>query len=451
MSTSQVMNQQLKVMRMAMTVSYWSSMVAGNTSRNAASILVIEDRLSVDTANKLGTRERIPLMIGAGAVFSNQLYQPIKYGVTSNLAIFDVFINGQHFPFSTSAFKDIILGPGHPTWEDPCYSIPTATKPIVGGCALAYKVVGNYTASLDWCDDVEDPPGTVKKPCGTINLPADDRFDLDIFERISDPVNNAATPTVDPAIRAQFSWQWFLVPALVTYGAAYVWQTLLPGRTIGALNAGDVADVDGDGKEEIIHDFDCVKAFCHPTPGVPCLAYEDGGIDYIRGVIECVRVTDSQEGDIDFTINDRDKAQGVPVPGLQDDVQMFSFTKGFSGGVPGNENGTYLRMEEGKLFTTDTGRFVRSTNRQDHIDIIQRIFRLSHDTNRFCDAYHQRVLMVSGEVNPVEACNDCFSATNGNVMKTCMTEGDAIHPPIIYIRSRIADVRGRRWVTKGQK
>ena len=143
MSTSQVMNQQLKVMRMAMTVSYWSSMVAGNTSRNAASILVIEDRLSVDTANKLGTRERIPLMIGAGAVFSNQLYQPIKYGVTSNLAIFDVFINGQHFPFSTSAFKDIILGPGHPTWEDPCYSIPTATKPIVGGCALAYKVVGN--------------------------------------------------------------------------------------------------------------------------------------------------------------------------------------------------------------------------------------------------------------------------------------------------------------------
>lgn len=444
MGSSQVMNQQLKAMRMAMSQSYLSTMAlgkGGNTSRNVGNILIIEDRLSLDPNSKLGTRERIPLINTGNATFSNQLFQPTNWGTTANLAVFDVFINGQRFPLTSAGFKQYTFNSSHPNWDPDCYH--QVGTDIRGGCLRAYKVVGNYDASPNWCAG----------PVCNKNLPPDERFDLDVALGKNIPgVNDNpgyGTPNVpvsipgDNAFRTHFEWQWFLTPAITKDSFAWLHNSLkdnwgdpsgakLP--SIGEFKKGDVYDVDADGKEEIIHDFDC--------NGI-----KNSGVDN-RGVITCMRVTDSQAGDVDFTINDRDKARGALTSGLQDDVQMFSFTKGVGGGPAGNENGTYLRVEEGRLFDPASGRFVRNTTRQNHVDIIQRIFRLSNDTGRFCNG-STPTATVGGYPNNVEACItgldgvNCFSETN--VAKTCM---DTVQK-LIFIRSRIQDLRGRRWVTKG--
>ena len=136
-----------------------------------------------------------------------------------------------------------------------------------------------------------------------------------------------------------------------------------------------------------------------------------------------------QDGDIDST---RDDTDPPPAPGLLDDAQMFSYTR----------EGTYLRIEEGQLFNPADGRFVRNTTSKDHYDVIQRIFRVSIDTGRFCSAGGAPHGSVDGLTNPVEACNNCFSAAN--VEQTCMDPAARL----IYIRSRISNLGGRRWVTR---
>jgi hypothetical protein len=52
------------------------------------------------------------------------------------------------------------------------------------------------------------------------------------------------------------------------------------------------------------------------------------------------------------------------------------------------------------------------------------------------------VASVSGDTNPIEACNDCFNVYKRG--KTCLETSQKL----IYIRSRISDMRGRRWVIK---
>ena len=102
-----------------------------------------------------------------------------------------------------------------------------------------------------------------------------------------------------------------------------------------------------------------------------------------------------------------------------------------------------LRQEEGKLFDPADGQFVRNTNRQDHVDVIERVLYLTPAASRrFCRFGSPRVSFV-------ETCDNCFSsADNGgdgvpDYQQTCMdTDLNTL-----FIRSRIKDVRGRRWVT----
>jgi len=100
---SYTQNQNFKAMRMAMLAS-WNGAKAGGTSHNSASILFIEDRLSPDF-NKYGSLDRNPFIANGSGTFTFQLLYPLDVGeVASNLPIMDVFINGQHFPFTTANY-----------------------------------------------------------------------------------------------------------------------------------------------------------------------------------------------------------------------------------------------------------------------------------------------------------------------------------------------------------
>ena len=123
----------------------------------------------------------------------------------------------------------------------------------------------------------------------------------------------------------------------------------------------------------------------------------------------------------------------------------------------GPAGGTYFRVEEGRLYNGN--QYIRTTSMKDSVDIIERIFKLSNDTKRFCvngipppfieriGGVRTRSGMGGGQIipNPVEVCataaGDCFN--QANISRTCMD----VPGLAIYIRSRIEDIRGRKWIT----
>ncbi len=473
MGMSQRTNTQLRAFRLALLESYRTSEGAYGdiiAARNSASILILEDRLSVDPGSKQGTSNRVPFMASGSGTFSKNMLYPKDLGERSNYPFYDVFINGQRFPFvmadfirlqiranpaggatikrwrdkhqdiTTGAFSDIVL--------PNCNTVtPRACWNAAGGYAVFMKKNYNYPANEQWCS---------QDPCGG-NLPVKWRFDLDLDGKIDDAGNGyvpdgVALDSTGHTLRELFMWQWVAVgtfspettvaPVQFSNGAGgFLSVTVLP------IQDGERIDVDSDFQDEHVHTFT-------PLAGV--------GLD--------MTVLDSQEGELDFSWDGRNDAllkeqqdlwhatcpggpgctpfpPTKPKVGLESDVRMYSFTK----------DGTYLRLEEGKLFDPFSGAEVqrtRSTSKRNHIDIIERIFYLSNDTERFCDAngnprewtgpggsawaYSNGVL---GMVNPVEACNNCDSVAN--IQNTCFDEANKI----LFIRSRLEDIRGRKWQT----
>lgn len=488
LSAGTTQNQSLRAMRQAMTTSYkYSSGLmglggdAGTASHQSANILFIEDRLTADSA-KYGAIDRTPTIVSASATYSRNLFLPVDAGEEFNLPIYDIFINGRHFPFTTANFKTINLsvscqnanpcpiecdtdgdGAGnceaaslgfypHPEfltanpngWEPNCLQADvettgscvdecghvecvdsdgdgnpcepgitwSATTTSAIGCAKVYDVVFNHPGFLEWCDG--EVSGT---PCPASNLTADERFDLD----------RDGTTDVPAADRPDFSWQWFLVMGYDAGSSAFnVTRTLLRAEGIvleGSDCTDDCAspqhvsvDVDGDLKREKI-------------------MVDTKTVDDTTGIIKSFVVMDSQEGDLDFTRGDSDTG---PDPGLTKDTKMFSFVR----------DGTYLLLEEGKLFSVsgDTNQYIRTAQKKDQIDLVERVIQLSNDTDRFCDSGGNLVPTgTSGWTdavpNPVEVCGNCF--TSGNIQATCMDEANKL----IFVRSRVVDRHGRKWIT----
>jgi len=197
--------------------------------------------------------------------------------------------------------------------------------------------------------------------------------------------------------RANFAWQW----KQITYGSIDLEQ--------GKYTTVDV-DYDlsgGDTEEEKVLSID------------------------LNGMAQ---VLDYQEGDVNFST--------IPPPGFDQDIQMYTITR----------PGTYLEIKEGKLYSADpTRQFISTASKKDSVDIIQRVFRLSNNTERFCDLNGNLMGPLledgpqpAGLPNPVEACNNCFSPAN--IEKTCMDTTNNI----IMIRSRVKDLHGRKYVTDVQ-
>ncbi len=497
MNSSQAMNQQLRAMRLAMTESYRTAEGAyrpgreESGARNTATIFILEDRLTADPHSKYTDRDRIPFIGNGSATFSKNLFLPIDFGEVHNLPIYDIFVNGQRFPFITSNFKSVTLnqnnfspcdppmgastGRPSPTgivtngacWEPSCFTEtvqigidPNTGLPItievVRGCVIMFTVVGNFNNSTEWCVG----------GC-TTNMSADNRFNLDFV----------GGPDVATTLRTSFMWQWVKVAGVRNDVRAKLIPPVEAGvqgiDIDGRINT--LIDVDGDYKEEAILSLSSAP----------------------NGQITQLNVMDNQEGDMNFTTDDRDSGEWVIVSnrcdvsdplcvcptsptgpcqqtvgglpnerdgrnltggcatwrcvaielGVQSDMMMFSFTSANpTAGQPGRQ-GTFFRIEEGKLFNLSTGQFIRHVNRQDHVDIIQRVMRISRDTDRFCNSSGAPTNWAGidgllGLTNPVEACNNCFSPAN--IERTCMDEDELR----IFIRSRLRDLRGRRWVTR---
>lgn len=479
MSMSQRTNTQLRAFRLALLESYRTSEGAYGdiiAARNSASVLILEDRLSVDPGSKQGTSDRIPFMASGSGTFSKNMLYPKDLGERSNYPFYDVFINGQRFPFIMADFIKVQIRSTnedgatiqraregrqnispeenetaeYETIELPnCKDVtPRACWNAEGGFAVFMKKNYNYLANEQWCWSGD---------CGG-NLPADWRFDLDLDGDLDD-IGSGYVPADtslyegSKTLREKFMWQWVAVGTFSLDDAdidkKVVFSNGVTATNILPIQEGDRLDIDGDFQDEAVHAFAPVN-FANKTVGFD------------------ITVLDSQEGELDFSWDGRNDAlleeqkawwdsncekppkdlnctefrPTKPKVGLESDVRMYSFTK----------KGTYLQLQEGKLVDPSTGQAVRSTTKRDHVDIIERVFYLSNDTERFCDQAGNRRDWrkdstwaksngVQGLSNPVEACNNCFS--EGNVRNTCFDQ----ESKILFIRSRLDDIRGRKWQT----
>ncbi|HBG60750.1 MAG: hypothetical protein A2Y03_04615 [Omnitrophica WOR_2 bacterium GWF2_38_59] len=384
--------QTLKAMRMAMRMSYmYSSGQMGshgdnNASRNSATVVLIEDRLTSSSA-KYGTVDRVPYMLSGAATHSRNLFLNIDSNEDFSLSVVDYWINGQRFPFSNARFINVPLNNGNPNWDPMCAR--TAAGAIIG-CVAVYEKIPNHDGIDDW------------------DAGCDVCFDLN---------RDGTSDEVPAALRPVFSWQWKVRYAFETKAGG---ATLLPGRI--AMETEQVSyDVDGDYQEETV--------------------YSSNGSD-ADGVITSLHVIDYQEGDLDSSWQPGDPGEQ---PGIQRDTEVFTFLRGQRPG----EEGTYAIVEEGRLYAATPGRqFIRTAKKKDQVDIIQREIQLSNFIDgRFCNADLSVPAFIGDDTsvtNPVEVCvrtrQACFG---GNMPFTCM----AIDDRYIFVRSRIADRRGHKWVT----
>lgn len=479
-------NQNLKAMRWAMLQSLYGVRNI-NKSRVSSSVMVIEDRLSPD-ASKFGSTERIPMIHSGSATFSNTLFLPMDWMELQNIAVMDVIVNGDHFAFSTARFMayDVqLVGadldgkggevqvwdltndikksyPRAENWTEKCATVffpgeidPCTDKPAIDpssgpnctipppvkcpkkppappagclpypghvvGCPLAYTLIPVNSAKF--CDG--------SSPCSDSSpLTVDQRFDL-----------NRNGPGDDPDIttlRGKMMWQWSAAKGLV-------------GEAQLEINAKDGVypslDIDADRKEEVIYGINndaCAMSAVDPNIiKQPKLIHRDIGCANVPPVLypevaQRFFVVDFQEGDMDFTADDFDKLQAgkdFRNMGLQKDMSVYSETK----------DGTYLEIREGKAYVPGTGNLVRSVNKRDHVDIISRRFQLSKNTGRFCNPGVIQPIggIPNGLFNPVEWCaTNCFTDTT--IQTTCYDTTTNM----LYIRTRLQETRGHKWVTE---
>ncbi len=483
-STSYTQNQQLKTMRIALLKSLEGSN-AGNSSRNTTSITYVEDRLSPDFG-KYGALDRTPFVSSASGTFTNLLFYPVDEADLPNaMPIMDVYINGQHFPFTMAGVSTKqLLPPLQPRstsvrfntvypaasvpdpagngnyhykgWDFKCIQDTKAN--VYYGCQLLYHIVANGTQGFCTTDF-----------CGSGVLSADERFDLnrnDKYDLKDDP--RPDTKTMIP--RESMSWQWDAIRGLTSADK----KTYPLDKEMDVEN-GKYAlyDIDGDKQEETVYSY----------------------TGDAHGVITSIEVLDNQDGDVSFTTDDNLRPGSL---GLRPETAIYTRTNVPDGINSMATTGTFLLIKEGKgpggAYNPENGTFVRSQNKKDQVDVVERQFYLSNDTGRFCSIEPPSSTpagsplplpaatpqaLVDGEPNPVEACGtgrfcmdgqklplidgktnpltrdceDCFSREN--VDKTCFDTVWVDVPGfttkqkryVIYIRSRILDQRGHKWIT----
>jgi len=366
-------NQQLKALRLALMTSYLHTEGlegqgggVGSTSRNTASVVIVEDRLAADTA-KYASIDRLPQLVTATATHSRNLFMPVDEGEEQNVPRMDMYVNGKHFIFTLGKFVTYnVTSPDNNNvplcedveWEDQCAQFHSPQEPDTDECSddapancvrcmKWYYAIPNAPAVSDWCncDDgdavCDDLVDGLKCPPG--NFTAQQRFDLD-RDGTTDVPSDQPEETI--FARVKFAWQWFLIKAF-NEDSDHNFTKLIKGPDTGTPIAEGVSldndkntfvDVDCDNKEERIMKIIATNSF---------------------GVIEKVLTLDFQSGDLDLSISTGDDK---PLPGFTQEIQMWTFID-----TPDTEP-AFLEIREGELFGPGN-QWVRSVQKNDTVDL----------------------------------------------------------------------------------
>jgi len=300
---------------------------------------------------------------------------------------------------------------------------------------LFYNIVPNGSTDPQF---MQTAPTCSQHPCKNNELSADRSFgsyagtDLMFdLQRIYNPYPNPSL--VPDSMRSSIGWEW-----QATAGTT--------ANMIG-LNKDQqqYPSLDIDGRLRPVTIYDISQA----PNGDPIVSYED-----------------PDGGDIDSGWDP--SISCGPKPGLLTGSEIFTFTG----------NGTYLQVNEGKMFNPESGQVVRSVNKRDTVDLVQRMIQLTNNTTRFCTPCADGSACVQNS-NGVYACsngNGCVingpgtnlctgaNCANPNSVEACVSESSGTPRPcftttnmpltcydttsnILYVRSRLQDRRGTFWMT----
>ncbi len=476
-----------KAMRMAMLESWQGSDAAKGLagvpqiSHNSASVLFIEDRLSPDI-NKYGSLERNPFIANGAGTFSYELNYPLDKGeVSLNLPVMDVYINGQHFPFTTASYvaNRPITRPASCNYpagscsQNQCLRNQREWVTDPSDSTKKYKlfytmIPSNGDSRFSVIPPVCADPNNVKckDKALSLSLPLPDgsgafnngEMQYDLLRNGNYAAVDSQFPAAPPALmRKNISWQW-----AATLGTVQGDTTDGADPMIGLdpdNNQFPSYDIDGRLKEVTIY------GISQNSDGSPTVTYED-----------------NQGGDIDSSW---DTNSCGPKPGLQSDSHILTFTSicpsdgsscpAFGRCADGSAcQPTYLQVKEGKMYNPETGQEVRSVSRRSNVDLIERRIQLSNNTGRFCNGAMPQPCVANCTTpsncscpaladpsfvpNPVEVCVDgntcnCFMGSTANgptnpacgntIAETCFDASNNL----IYVRSRLQDRRGNAWMT----
>ncbi len=422
-------NQQLAAMRLALKDSFLSGQ-GTNTSRNTASVLFIEDRLTTETG-KFGATTRTPYIAAGSGTFTRSLFMATDWGYQDELPTTDMYINGKHFTFTGAGFREIVppqaegedgkeekndaeIGTIHFDWI-----AQGGDCEIAEGCAVVYTRITK--ADPDEFDDNADKPWA---------------FDLD----------RHGDPDVAANRRESFNWQWKAIPATTKF--------------IDPSNGRNISvDVDGDLREEQVLKLEAAGRYIFSISDASAFRATTNECTLGNLKISKFYVVDMQAGDMDSTYDtfnargfltphDRnldDPPPPQPQPGLQDDAMLMSECSSDGGK-------TYLSIEQGKLYGDDR-QIHRSVQRRNCIDTVERKIRLSNNTGRMCNCIDEDEngcdnpdvqICVDGDPDEGVAspCED-RAGDDPNFRKTCF---DRVKK-ILYVRSIISNKKGRKWET----
>jgi hypothetical protein len=399
-------DSQLKAMRIALAKSYASSK-SGSAARTGASYFLLEDRLSGEFG-KYGSQDRQPITASGSGMFSAQVMRSLDWGEVDHLPLMDVQINGQTFVMTTAAFvKHVIAldkGIARVPWNQKNFNNPAKDF----GCNDVEQALSTYkindVAALDRMKREYDKEwfffrSIVYNDPKFFDYGADAQKLFDML-RDGDYLNDIKPPhdNGDPY------WRWEKA------SLATVRQEIDEGKDSGAFPS---YDIDGDLMEENV------------------FALEECGCG-TSGRTVIASVLDSNMGDMD---NSR-TFEELPLtkrPGLTSDMSINTWTRDKDG------NATSLDVLEGRSYSADRTTPVNISELKKHqYDIVERIYQLNPDMlypNEFIERNKASIEQWCASDN----C--CAKSENANY--TCFDKKNKR----LYIRSRLSDKRGNKWMT----
>lgn len=522
---SDAQNTQLQAMRQAMSLSALEGMDLGSWAtpsgngdylswtsnraykqghRKTATVLWINDKPTIEGGEKYGSSSVTPNMAFGSATFSTMLQYPLRYGDPSQLPFFDIYINGQHFSFTTFGYRYVHFRENAGFCSNPA---PNGNK--LPQCLTAVPIANSTLSPVNmwWYSDPR-PVAWTKIPrsdvrfCYGDNDPswhqckhAWDEANYDHRFRL-DPINGDPVPV---AQRHAMQWQWYPV-VLNNAGINFFGENGDPQTTL---------DVDYDGHEETILHYwqeppDNPSEEGYVPPGLECSAGFSGfnfdgtqreNVDGTKPLVlpnddpdinnSCNHsyrdhagswtgggawVVDTEAGDLAMTYNTVDKRRHelqqatLPKPGFnQGKAKILTMTEG------------ELKIEQQNLGTQ--GQYI-SRQKKNTVHVIEREIQLSNNTGRFdrssqgvpynkacIDSSSDKCYRFDGDLdaNPNDtsepshendavaiSCSggnctpaqgtDCFGI---NKYKTCFD----VDKKILYVRSLLSSRIGHRYKT----
>lgn len=241
-SYSDAQATQLQAMREALRLSAKEGMEENEyiktKHRSNASVLWIEDKPAIAGGEKYGSSSYTPSVSSGSGTFTNNLNYIADYGDMTALPLMDVYINGQHFSFTTAAYKEF-PPPGDSylekkgnvyKWKDSycgdygarkCLHYPIPTTFNGGGVANPWYLWDPATPPSGERQLVfwTKIPWTDKRFCYGQNDPPDHYCRNISFEPygfwarwVLDPVN-APGRIIPEGDRRKMQWQWYPIIA----------------------------------------------------------------------------------------------------------------------------------------------------------------------------------------------------------------------------------------------